>query len=252
MRAPISSPRSKRWIGRAAARRFPRRARRRGRPRDGAKGSAQSPARSLSSESLPADLPKAVVSSSSHSLDPPPSRPYRARATRSATISISGREHVDARQARARSLSLRRRRSSASTIADCAIIEDSPVGATGAVASGGYVIGLCAGNHCAPDHADRLRALGVARHRHRLRRGRPADRLAILAGEQVRAQRYRVVIGIVRHRAEQVRIEPECVAQLEANPVDIVAATGPAISAMDACAMSSASRRPAGSGSSPR
>ena len=46
-------------------------------------------------------------------------------------------------------------------IADCAIIEDSPVGATGAVASGGYVIGLCAGTHCAPDHADRLRAIGV-------------------------------------------------------------------------------------------
>ena len=31
-------------------------------------------------------------------------------------------------------------------IADCAIIEDSPVGATGAVASGGHVIGLCAGS----------------------------------------------------------------------------------------------------------
>ena len=46
-------------------------------------------------------------------------------------------------------------------IADCAIIEDSPVGAAGAVESGGRVIGLCAGSHCAPDHADRLRAIGV-------------------------------------------------------------------------------------------
>lgn len=46
-------------------------------------------------------------------------------------------------------------------IGDCAIIEDSPVGATGAVASGGYVIGLTAGSHCAPDHGDRLRAIGV-------------------------------------------------------------------------------------------
>jgi HAD superfamily hydrolase (TIGR01509 family) len=44
----------------------------------------------------------------------------------------------------------------------CAIIEDSPVGATGAVASGGHVIGLTAGSHCAPDHGDRLRAIGVA------------------------------------------------------------------------------------------
>ncbi|HEX7656360.1 MAG TPA: HAD family phosphatase, partial [Sphingomonas sp.] len=43
----------------------------------------------------------------------------------------------------------------------CAIIEDSPVGATGAVASGAFVIGLVAGMHCAPDHADRLRAIGV-------------------------------------------------------------------------------------------
>jgi beta-phosphoglucomutase-like phosphatase (HAD superfamily) len=42
-----------------------------------------------------------------------------------------------------------------------AILEDSPVGATGAVASGAYVIGFCGGNHCAPDHADRLRAIGV-------------------------------------------------------------------------------------------
>jgi beta-phosphoglucomutase-like phosphatase (HAD superfamily) len=46
-------------------------------------------------------------------------------------------------------------------IGDCAILEDSIVGATGAVASGGYVIGLCTGTHCAPDHADRLRAVGV-------------------------------------------------------------------------------------------
>lgn len=43
----------------------------------------------------------------------------------------------------------------------CAIIEDSPVGATGAVASGAFVIGLTTGGHCAPDHGDRLRAIGV-------------------------------------------------------------------------------------------
>ena len=45
----------------------------------------------------------------------------------------------------------------------CVILEDSPVGVTGAVASGATVIGLCAGSHCAPDHADKLRALGVER-----------------------------------------------------------------------------------------
>lgn len=43
----------------------------------------------------------------------------------------------------------------------CAIIEDSAVGAAGALASGARVIGLCAGTHCRPGHADMLRAAGV-------------------------------------------------------------------------------------------
>ena len=47
-------------------------------------------------------------------------------------------------------------------IADCVIIEDSPVGAKGALASGARVIGLVAGAHCLPGHDERLRALGVA------------------------------------------------------------------------------------------
>ena len=51
-------------------------------------------------------------------------------------------------------------------IEDCVIIEDSPVGATGAVASGAEVIGLAAGSHCFDDHADMLRALGVAQVAH--------------------------------------------------------------------------------------
>jgi HAD superfamily hydrolase (TIGR01509 family) len=41
------------------------------------------------------------------------------------------------------------------------ILEDSPVGATAAVASGAHVIGFCGGSHCAIDHGDRLRAIGV-------------------------------------------------------------------------------------------
>lgn len=43
----------------------------------------------------------------------------------------------------------------------CAIIEDSEVGATGALASGARVIGLAAGRHCDDGHEGRLRALGV-------------------------------------------------------------------------------------------
>lgn len=43
----------------------------------------------------------------------------------------------------------------------CVILEDSAVGVTGALASGARVIGLTAGRHCPADHADRLRALDV-------------------------------------------------------------------------------------------
>jgi beta-phosphoglucomutase-like phosphatase (HAD superfamily) len=46
-------------------------------------------------------------------------------------------------------------------IESCAIIEDSEVGVTGAVASGARVIGLVAGAHCSVGHAERLRKLGV-------------------------------------------------------------------------------------------
>ncbi|OYZ86283.1 MAG: hypothetical protein B7Y00_06625 [Sphingomonadales bacterium 17-56-6] len=41
------------------------------------------------------------------------------------------------------------------------IIEDSPVGATGAVASGAFVIGLVAGRHCNDGHAALLSDKGV-------------------------------------------------------------------------------------------
>ncbi|MBX9795497.1 HAD family phosphatase [Sphingomonas sp.] len=47
-------------------------------------------------------------------------------------------------------------------IAEAVIIEDSPVGATGALASGARVIGLSAATHCGPGHDAVLRELGVA------------------------------------------------------------------------------------------
>lgn len=110
--------------------------------------------------SLPIDLPKAVVSSSS-------TRWIRRHLEHIGLSDVfgehlySGREHVE-RGKPAPDLYLYAADKLGVAIGDCAIIEDSQVGATGAVASGGYVIGLCAGNHCAPDHADRLRAIGVA------------------------------------------------------------------------------------------
>ena len=42
-----------------------------------------------------------------------------------------------------------------------AIIEDSKVGATGALATGATVIGLAAGRHCFDGHEAMLRAVGV-------------------------------------------------------------------------------------------
>ena len=108
--------------------------------------------------SLPRDLPRAVVSSSStHWIE----THLRHIGLRDAFSHIfSGKEHV-ARGKPAPDLYLHAAAALGVPIEGCAIIEDSPVGATGAVASGGYVIGLCAGSHCAPGHADRLRAIGV-------------------------------------------------------------------------------------------
>ncbi|MET4897326.1 HAD family phosphatase [Sphingomonadaceae bacterium jetA1] len=110
--------------------------------------------------SLPADFPKAVVSSSpTRWID----RHLRHLGLREAFGDhiYSGREHV-ARGKPAPDLYLYAADRLGVAIGDCAILEDSPVGATGAVASGGYVIGMCMGTHCAAGHDERLRAIGVA------------------------------------------------------------------------------------------
>lgn len=109
--------------------------------------------------SLPSDLPKAIVSSSSTEwID----RHLRHIGLRDAFGEhlYSGREHVK-RGKPAPDLYIHAAAALGVDIARTAIIEDSPVGATGAVASGAYVIGLCAGTHCGLGHADRLRGLGV-------------------------------------------------------------------------------------------
>ena len=71
-----------------------------------------------------------------------------------------GREHV-ARGKPAPDLYLHAAAQLGVPIANCVIVEDSPVGAKGALASGARVIGLVAGAHCLPGHDQRLRALGV-------------------------------------------------------------------------------------------
>jgi HAD superfamily hydrolase (TIGR01509 family) len=109
--------------------------------------------------SLPDSLPRAVASSSSvrwitRHLD------HLGLRDAFGEMIFSGREHV-ARGKPAPDLYLHAAQALGVEIGRTAILEDSPVGATGAVASGGFVIGLCAGQHCAADHADRLRAIGV-------------------------------------------------------------------------------------------
>tara|TARA_Y100000815_G_scaffold111644_1_gene100285 strand:+ start:6500 stop:7165 length:666 start_codon:yes stop_codon:yes gene_type:complete len=72
----------------------------------------------------------------------------------------SGKEHV-ARGKPAPDIYLHAADAIGADIRRTVILEDSPVGAKGAVASGAHVIGLCAGQHCGVGHAERLRALGV-------------------------------------------------------------------------------------------
>jgi HAD superfamily hydrolase (TIGR01509 family) len=72
----------------------------------------------------------------------------------------SGSEHVE-RGKPAPDLYLYAAEKLGVSIANCVIVEDSPVGAKGALASGARVIGLAAGSHCLPGHDERLRALGV-------------------------------------------------------------------------------------------
>lgn len=108
---------------------------------------------------LPRALPRAIASSSS-------TRWIRGHLVHLGLgdafgdMIFSGREHV-ANGKPAPDLYLHAADALGVPIERCAIIEDSPVGVTGALASGGTVIGLAAGRHCLDGHAERLRALGV-------------------------------------------------------------------------------------------
>jgi HAD superfamily hydrolase (TIGR01509 family) len=109
--------------------------------------------------SLPPSLPIAVASSSSMRwlgahLD------HLGLADAFGEHVYSGREHV-ARTKPAPDLYLHAAARLGVDIARTVVLEDSPIGATGALASGAIVIGLAAGAHCLDGHADRLRSLGV-------------------------------------------------------------------------------------------
>jgi HAD superfamily hydrolase (TIGR01509 family) len=108
---------------------------------------------------LPADLPKAIVSSSRVAWIDAHLRHIGLRDAFGDHL-YSGREHV-AHGKPAPDLYLHGAAALGVPIGRCAIIEDSPVGVTGAAKTGAFVIGLCAGQHCAVDHRDRLLALGA-------------------------------------------------------------------------------------------
>lgn len=110
-------------------------------------------------EALPADLPKAIASSSSTAWIVRHLDHIGLREAFGDRI-FSGKEHVTNGKP-APDIYLYAARAMGVDIARCAILEDSPIGATGAVASGAHVIGFVGGSHCSPDHADRLREIGV-------------------------------------------------------------------------------------------
>jgi len=109
--------------------------------------------------SLPAGLPKAVASSSS-------TKWIRTHLEHLGLGDVfaqhiySGHEHVE-RGKPAPDIYLYAAEQLGADIRRSVIIEDSEIGATGALASGATVIGLAAGEHCLDGHANMLRRLGV-------------------------------------------------------------------------------------------
>jgi HAD superfamily hydrolase (TIGR01509 family) len=114
--------------------------------------------------SLPAELPVAVASSSS-------TRWLHTHLDHLGLTDVfgehvySGREHVE-RGKPEPDLYLFAARRLGVPIADSVVIEDSEIGAIGALASGARVIGLAAGSHCLDGHEGVLRALGVGEVAH--------------------------------------------------------------------------------------
>lgn len=108
---------------------------------------------------LPGDLPKAIASSSSTAWITRHLDHIGLREVFGDRI-FSGKEHV-ARGKPAPDIYLHAAAALGVPIERCVVVEDSPVGATGAVASGAHVVGFVGGSHCGPDHAEKLRAIGV-------------------------------------------------------------------------------------------
>ena len=108
---------------------------------------------------LPADLPRAIASSSTTRWITRHLDHIGLREDFGSHI-YSGREHV-ARGKPAPDIYLHAAAALGADITQTLIIEDSVVGVTGAVASGAHVAGLAVGRHCGDGHGERLRARGA-------------------------------------------------------------------------------------------
>jgi HAD superfamily hydrolase (TIGR01509 family) len=108
---------------------------------------------------LPATLPRAIASSSTTHWIETHLTHIGVRDAFGPHI-YSGREHVT-RGKPAPDIYLYAARQIGVDIAHTLIIEVSPFGVTGAVASGAQVVGLAVGQHCGPDHEAILRRAGA-------------------------------------------------------------------------------------------
>lgn len=113
---------------------------------------------------LPTELPVAVASSSStrwirSHLD------HLGLRERFEPHVYSGKEHVELGKP-APDLYLHAAAELGVPISRTVVLEDSKVGATGALASGAAVIGLAAGRHCFDGHDEMLRGVGVTKVAH--------------------------------------------------------------------------------------
>ena len=110
---------------------------------------------------LPPDLPRAIASSSTTHWIITHLDHIKLRDHFDPHI-YSGREHV-ARGKPAPDIYLHAAEQLGIDIRRTLIIEDSPVGVKGAIASGAQVVGLAVGRHCADGHDEKLRAAGAPR-----------------------------------------------------------------------------------------
>lgn len=108
---------------------------------------------------LPAGLPRAIASSSTTHWIKTHLDHIGLREAFGDHI-YSGREHVT-RGKPAPDIYLYAAGQIGTPIADVLIIEDSPVGVRGAVASGAQTVGLAVGRHCGDQHATILKAAGA-------------------------------------------------------------------------------------------